>query len=45
MGIKYTDEIQNLRIGDILKLMKDIKDVPGRIKTRWITIIKLLLIG
>ena len=45
LGIKYTNELQNLKINDIIRLMKDIKDIDNSTKIKWITLIKLLLMG
>ena len=45
LGIEYTEQLQDLKINDVIRLMKDIKHVPNKTKTKWITIIKLILIG
>lgn len=45
LGIEYTSQIQNLKMNDVIKLMKDIKNVPNKTKAKWLTILKLILLG
>ena len=45
MGIKTTADIHNLKIMDIIRLVRDIKNVDEKTKIKWIKMIKLILLG
>lgn len=45
LKIEYTEQLQDLKINEVIKLIKDIKNIPNKTKSKWIIIIKLLLIG
>ena len=45
LGIVDTRQIHDLKINDIVRLIKDIKNIPNQTKLRWINIIKLMFVG